>query len=112
MSSKDDPDTFIINSEESIPECGKWIRRKFAVYKYWTITARAGRKRKAIQNAKLWPTLADISKQVVWYGKTYDEDSWKDILSGSFKKHDSRACLELRQQSAFEHRRIPCSASS
>lgn len=88
MSSKDDPDTFIINSEESITECGKWVRRKFALYKYWTVTMRAGRKRKAIQNAKLWPTLTDISEQVVWHGKTYDEESWKDILSGSFKKHD------------------------
>lgn len=82
----DDPDTFVIDSLDSIPECGKWIRRKFAVYKYWTITARAGRKRKAIQNAKMWPTLEDIATQVTWYGKKYDAEGWKDILSGSFRK--------------------------
>lgn len=41
--------------------------------------------RTADQNKKLWPMLNDISKQVTWYGKQYDSEGWKDIITGSFK---------------------------
>lgn len=38
------------------------------------------------QNAKLWPMLTDVSKQVVWYGQHLTEEEWKDVFSASLKK--------------------------
>lgn len=40
------------------------------------------------QNSKMWPMLADLAKHVEWYGKRYDADGWKDIITGSFKNLD------------------------
>lgn len=40
------------------------------------------------QNKKMWPLLADISSQVVWFGEKYDADSWKDILSSDWSKQE------------------------
>ena len=36
--------------------------------------------RTALQNAKLWPMLNDIAKQVPWHGLTLSADDWKLIL--------------------------------
>lgn len=38
------------------------------------------------QNALLWPLLTEVSKQVEWYGKKLDEESWKDIFTAALKK--------------------------
>lgn len=38
------------------------------------------------QNAKLWPMLGDISKQVDWYGQKLTSDEWKDVFSAALKK--------------------------
>lgn len=38
------------------------------------------------QNAKLWPMLSDISRQVEWYGSQLTEDEWKDVFSAALKK--------------------------
>jgi len=38
------------------------------------------------QNAKLWPMLDDISKQVNWYGKRLTREEWKDVFSAALKK--------------------------
>lgn len=40
------------------------------------------------QNAKLWASLGDIAKQVVWHGKLLDADSWKHIFTSSLKKQE------------------------
>lgn len=39
--------------------------------------------RKAVQNAKMWAMLGDISKQVEWHGHSLTQDEWKDVLSAS-----------------------------
>ncbi len=39
--------------------------------------------RKVIQNDKMWAMLADISKQVEWYGQHLSSEEWKDVLSAS-----------------------------
>lgn len=39
------------------------------------------------QNAKLWPMLDDLAKQVVWYGEKLDREDWKDVLTASLKKY-------------------------
>lgn len=38
------------------------------------------------QNAKLWPMLEDIAKQVDWYGQKLDEYDWKDVFTAALKK--------------------------
>jgi len=38
------------------------------------------------QNAKLWPMLHDLSRQVVWYGARLTDDEWKDVLTAGLKK--------------------------
>jgi hypothetical protein len=38
------------------------------------------------QNALMWALLADLSKQVNWYGQKLTSDEWKDVLSASLKK--------------------------
>jgi hypothetical protein len=38
------------------------------------------------QNAKLWPMLSDVSKQVIWYGQKLTEEEWKDVFSAALKK--------------------------
>jgi NinB protein len=40
------------------------------------------------QNARLWASLAEISKQVDWYGKKLSPDDWKIVFSASLKKLD------------------------
>jgi hypothetical protein len=43
-------------------------------------------KRSLEQNAKMWAMLADLSKQVVWYGLKLSNEDWKDVLSSSLRK--------------------------
>ena len=37
------------------------------------------------QNAKMWPMLSDISKQVVWMGQKHDTNTWKHIITAAHK---------------------------
>lgn len=37
------------------------------------------------QNAKMWPMLGDISRQVVWMGQKHDTDTWKHIITAAHK---------------------------
>lgn len=38
------------------------------------------------QNAKMWPMLEDLSRQVNWYGQKLTGDEWKDVLTAALKK--------------------------
>ncbi|SPA44618.1 recombination protein NinB [Cupriavidus taiwanensis] len=38
------------------------------------------------QNAKLWPMLSDVSRQVDWYGQRLSPEEWKDVFSAALKK--------------------------
>ena len=40
------------------------------------------------QNARLWAMLADISRQVDWYGKRLTSEDWKHVFSSSLRKLD------------------------
>ncbi|MDR2219745.1 MAG: recombination protein NinB [Methylobacillus sp.] len=42
--------------------------------------------RSSMQNSLLWPLLADVSEQVVWYGQQLTSDEWKDVFSASLKR--------------------------
>ena len=38
------------------------------------------------QNKKLWPMLADVQKQVNWYGENLDTEDWKTMFMASLSK--------------------------
>ncbi len=38
------------------------------------------------QNAKLWPMLGEVSKQVNWHGNRLTSDEWKDVFSAAIHK--------------------------
>lgn len=38
------------------------------------------------QNSKLWPMLADVSRQVVWYGRRLTQEDWKNVFTASLRK--------------------------
>lgn len=38
------------------------------------------------QNARLWATLSDISRDVEWYGKKLSPEDWKHIFTASLRK--------------------------
>lgn len=38
------------------------------------------------QNARLWPMLTDIAKQVKWDGETLTDEEWKDWFTAALKK--------------------------
>ena len=44
--------------------------------------------RNLAQNARLWASLADVARQVVWHGRKLDPESWKCIFSAALKKQD------------------------
>lgn len=43
-------------------------------------------KRSDDQNKKLWASLADISRQVEWYGIHLPPEDWKDVFTASLRK--------------------------
>lgn len=38
------------------------------------------------QNAKLWPMLQDVARQVDWYGTKLADHEWKDVFTASLRK--------------------------
>lgn len=44
--------------------------------------------RSLAQNALLWATLDDISKQVDWYGRKLTSEEWKHVFTASLAKQD------------------------
>lgn len=38
------------------------------------------------QNRKLWPMLADVSRQVIWHGTRLTTDEWKDVFTAALRK--------------------------
>lgn len=43
-------------------------------------------KRTLDQNAKLWPMLTEVSRQVEWYGEHLSPDDWKDVFTASLRR--------------------------
>jgi len=44
--------------------------------------------RSLAQNALLWATLTDISKQVDWYGRKLTPEDWKHVFTASLTKQE------------------------
>ena len=37
-------------------------------------------------NAAMWAHLADLSRQIVWYGQKLSKEEWKDVISASLRE--------------------------
>jgi hypothetical protein len=46
------------------------------------------------QNSRLWPSLTEISNQVMWHGRKLSPDDWKMVFTASLKKMDVVPNLE------------------
>ena len=46
------------------------------------------------QNRRLWAVLADVSRQVEWYGRYLPKEAWKDIFSAALERQDVVPGLE------------------
>jgi hypothetical protein len=44
--------------------------------------------RNLAQNSRLWASLSDVARQVIWHGRKLDPESWKCIFSAALKKQD------------------------
>jgi hypothetical protein len=44
--------------------------------------------RSILQNKMMWACLADISKQVEWYGAYRSKEAWKIMITASWKQQD------------------------
>jgi hypothetical protein len=38
------------------------------------------------QNARMWAMLADVSRQVDWYGQSLSPEEWKDVFTAALKR--------------------------
>jgi len=81
-----DEKTFVVDSLISLTAFCAFVKTLFGKGQYLTFTWRLGADRSIDQNAKMWPMLTDISKQVVWFGKKHSKDAWKEIITGSWKQ--------------------------
>ena len=43
-------------------------------------------RRNSDQNARMWAMLADISRQVDWYGKRLSSEDWKHLFTSSLRR--------------------------
>lgn len=51
----------------------------------WRVTVKPP-SRTTDQNAKLWATLTDLSRQVDWHGQKLSKEEWKDVLTAAQKR--------------------------
>lgn len=50
------------------------------------VVIKLGRKKRSLsQNAKMWPMLSDVSRQVNWYGEQLSPEDWKHVFTASLK---------------------------
>ena len=52
----------------------------------WTMRAEV---RSDAANRRMWAMLRDISRQVEWYGRKLDEESWKHVFSAAVQQQDA-----------------------
>lgn len=77
----------IIQDEAGIKSAVNWLARMVALgLPGGPVQVSIGRERRnKDQNAKLWPMLNDISKQVVWHGIKLTSAEWKDVITAGLK---------------------------
>lgn len=58
------------------------------------ITIKSADRRSLEQNAKLWPMLDDVAKQVEWHGMWLQPNDWKDMFTASLSNQQVVPNLE------------------
>ena len=74
--------TIIINSPTDVRRVCKLIEN---VPAGWIVNIREP-KRTDAQNRLMWARLAQISREVEWYGQMLSDYDWKDIFTASLRK--------------------------
>lgn len=41
------------------------------------------------QNKRMWAMLADVSRQLIWYGRKISKEGWKDMFSAALKGQEA-----------------------
>lgn len=73
-----------LNSREAIEKALQGVRAMGnRLSEGWVLTLT--RKRSSVQNALMWQWLTLISKQLLWHGKHWTPEQWKDCLMHAFK---------------------------
>lgn len=72
-----------------------WINAKAALMAGHRLTLELRpEKRSDAQNRRLWSMLADISKQVEWYGRKLTPEDWKNMFTAALKQYDTVPGIE------------------
>lgn len=93
-----DTDLIVVEKAEEVITSAEWAARAFRRFYEETLRALdAGQFVKLVfdpvkktrtleQNALMWALLADVSRQVTWYGQKLATEEWKEVISASLRK--------------------------
>ncbi|WP_372966606.1 recombination protein NinB [Marinobacter sp.] len=78
----------VVNSPEQLAPALTWVVDMAAkALPAGPVQITLGRQKRSLdQNAKLWPMLTDVSKQVEWYGQHLSPEDWKHVFTASLTK--------------------------
>lgn len=74
--------TFIIRTKHDRQNVARWAHE---CTEGVTVEFKSAR-RSLDQNAMLWAMLAEVSRQVVWYGTKLSAEDWKDVFTASLRQ--------------------------
>lgn len=74
--------TFTIRTKHDRQNVARWAHE---CSEGVTVEFRSAR-RTIDQNAMLWAVLAEVSRQVVWYGTKLSSEDWKDVFTASLRQ--------------------------
>lgn len=77
-----------IRTEDDIRFAAAWaIEMTRKALKGGPVRWSLGRKRRTLdQNARLWPMLQDVAKQVDWHGQKLTKEDWKEVFTASLRQ--------------------------
>lgn len=77
-----------VEREDQVPGTAAWVEAMVRKgLPRGPVTVSLGRPRRSLdQNAKLWPMLDDVARQVEWYGQYLTKEEWKDVFTAALKR--------------------------
>jgi hypothetical protein len=76
--------TFILAHQQARDNCARYAKEAPAGH---VVTFKEPT-RSLEQNALLWSLLNEVARQVEWYGRKLDAESWKHVFTSSLRKMD------------------------
>lgn len=70
-----------VSAWKQVSEAWQWAKAMLMAGHRLVLTLRK-ETRSTKQNALMWSCLTDLSRQVEWFGKRMDPDSWKEFITG------------------------------